>query len=289
MSNFSVGSFTPQPLALPKQAAPQAPPAQGQAPAPSAPGTGSQLPHVPEAGPRAGIQLGAAGGANETDEAFLTRVYREELGRTPDPEGFAAWMKNIEGGMTRDVLRQHFKTCPEAQLPETKARKAWHGSQAGAEGRDPVETIKHDPRYASAELDLTSLQTATESASKWVFEQYPDLVKALDQANNAVPENKQKARQLGFELTGHLIGVLRANGVDAQRLARHTHNDFGNPSRYVNDAFVLPDGRAIDWLGGEGVDRQFHDLDVPSPKTDRNFGVVPREPGDRLSSSTLGI
>lgn len=227
--------------------------------------------------------------ANEPADAFLKRVYREELGRAPDAEGFAAWMKNLEGGMSRDELRMHFQLCPEAQMPETKARKAWQGSMAGAEGKDPVETIKADPRYAEAKVDTTSLQTATESASQWVMARFPDLVDAINKANNAVPENKQKSRQLCYELTGHLIGVLRANGVDAQRLVRQSHNDYGNPNRYVNDAFVLPDGRAIDWLGGEGTERQFHDLDVPSPKTDRNFGVVERAPGAPLSSSTLGV
>ncbi len=287
MSGIDANPFTtrPTPMPLPQPPAPMsAQPLAAEAIA----GGGGQQPEVPGAGPRSEMQLAGAP-ANETDEAFLARVYREELGRAPDPEGFAAWMKNIEGGMTRDILRRHFQNCPEFQLPETKARKAWQGSMAGAEGKDPVETIKKDPRYANAKIDTTSLQTATESAAKWVHEQFPDLVAAIDKANHAVPENKQKSRRLCYELTGHLIGVLRENGVDAQRLVRYSHNDLGNYNRYVNDAFVLPDGRAIDWLGGEGTERQFHDLDVPSPKTDRNFGVVPLEQGVPLSSSSLGI
>ena len=292
MAPSDIGATGPRPIrpALPTPTSPKLPPlAPPQAPqAGCAVPAGTELPNVPDAGPASAFGLEADPRA-EDDQAFLKRLYKEELGRDADPAGLAAWAKNLAQGMSRDEARRHFQNAPEARLPETIARKAWQKSMAGAEGQDPVETIKPDPRYARAQLDTTSLQTATESAAQWVHETYPELVKALDEAHHAVPENKQKSRQLAYELTGHLIGALRANGVDAQRLVRQSHNDFGNPSRYVNDAFVLPDGRAIDWLGGEGVDRQFHDLDVPSPKTDRNFGVVPREEGAPLSSSTLGL
>ena len=284
-NDFGIGGNRP-PVRIPPPPPPQ--PRTQVAPLPCNTGLRSartgELPMIPDAAPRSQQQLDPALKGPESDEAFLKRVYQEELGREPDQAGFDAWMNNIKNGMSRDELRQHFQDCPEAKSPECAQRKAWIQSQAGAEGKDPVETIKLDPRDAGAVIDTSSLDKAVESAANWVFEHYPELKAKSVKADEA--GNKSQAHALEYELAGHVIGILRANGIDAQRLARHTQHDMGNPNRYVNDALVLPDGRAIDWWRGDGA-AQFHDLDVPSPKTDRNFGVVPFD--GHSSSSTLGV
>ena len=97
--------------------------------------------------------------------------------------------------------------------------------------------------------------------------------------------SKGNLHQVNYEIQTQVIGILRANGLDVDRLARHTANEPGHPGRYVTDALVLPDGRAIDFWGGGGRG-QFHDLDVPQPKTDRNTGLT--DPNAPFSSSVTG-
>ena len=50
----------------------------------------------------------------ETDEQFLNRVYREELGREPDAEGFKYWLDDMNlRGETRDQVLANIKRSEE--------------------------------------------------------------------------------------------------------------------------------------------------------------------------------
>jgi len=56
----------------------------------------------------------------ESDKAYVKSLYRELLGREPDPEGFYSHMKGLENGMSRDELRNVFLSSPEYQQLQTK-------------------------------------------------------------------------------------------------------------------------------------------------------------------------
>ncbi len=43
-----------------------------------------------------------------TDDEFVTHVYRMVLGRQPDPDGFAYWLDQLAGGLSRGELVLHF-------------------------------------------------------------------------------------------------------------------------------------------------------------------------------------
>ncbi|HYI61877.1 MAG TPA: DUF4214 domain-containing protein [Acidimicrobiales bacterium] len=47
------------------------------------------------------------------DEAFVDRIYRNVLGRAPDQEGMAYWMKRLAGGSSRGWVMVQFSESPE--------------------------------------------------------------------------------------------------------------------------------------------------------------------------------
>lgn len=49
----------------------------------------------------------------ESDEAFLTRLYQQELGRAPDPGGFQSNLQALRGGVPRDAMLQAFRNSDE--------------------------------------------------------------------------------------------------------------------------------------------------------------------------------
>ena len=65
------------------------------------------------------VDLGKAPPASRaSDGEFVTGLYRDLLGRAPDAGGFAAHMKGLETGMTRDEIRTVFLTSPELRAKQ---------------------------------------------------------------------------------------------------------------------------------------------------------------------------
>jgi hypothetical protein len=52
-------------------------------------------------------------GANPSNDAFVTELYTNVLGRTPDPAGLAYWEGQANSGMARDQLLVAFATSTE--------------------------------------------------------------------------------------------------------------------------------------------------------------------------------
>lgn len=204
---------------------------------------------------------------------FAEKLFLETMGALPTPGEIDTVVKQQESGVTREDLIKGFTSSPMFQMTQDlKAGKAL----------GPLPSVPDDPAYANAPIDTSSLEAAVVSAAKWARDTSPELVARL---NGQPPVSKQQERQIQFDLTTKAIGALRAHGLDVDRLGRQTQNAVGDPARYTPDALVLPDGRAIDIFGGDGTEPQFHDLEVKSPKTDRNTGITAA--GGRLTSSTL--
>lgn len=51
----------------------------------------------------------------ETNEEYVTRLYKELLGRTPDSGGFTHWVTQLKNGMSRNEVESAFKGSQEYQ------------------------------------------------------------------------------------------------------------------------------------------------------------------------------
>jgi Domain of unknown function (DUF4214) len=114
--------------------------------------------------------------------------------------------------------------------------------QIPANWREPgpaLSTVTMRPEYFSAPLDMSSPAAAVKSAAQWVKDTYPELMaRASD-------------RNVCTEIMGHVIGALRAHGVDAHRVVNHPALPQSNGVRYGSDAVVVA-GRIWDVFVGMG-------------------------------------
>ncbi len=175
-------------------------------------------------------------------------------------------------------LKNLFKKPSVAKLPTGNGQPPASGTAPPAAGAPPVAgapkpltpmtTVPERVEYKNCKIDISDPEKAVVAAATWVRENYGET---FDKYNKGIYNkdgtiNKQAERKNGHELSTHVIGVLRANGMDVQRLVRHPDQEVGNPGRYVNDALVLPDGRNIDFYGGGDNTPQFHDLGYEARK-----------------------
>lgn len=116
------------------------------------------------------------------------------------------------------------------------------GGQIPADWREPgpaLSTVTMRPEYFSAPLDMSSPAAAVKSAAQWVKDTWPELMaRASD-------------RNVCTEIMGHVIGALRAHGVDAHRVVNHPSLPQSNGVRYGSDAVVVG-GRIWDVFVGMG-------------------------------------
>jgi hypothetical protein len=95
------------------------------------------------------------------------------------------------------------------------------------------------PEYFTAPIDMSSVPAAVKSAAQWVKNTYPELMaRAAD-------------RNVDIEIMGHVIGALRAHGMDATRVVNHPSRPQTDGYRYGSDALVL-DGHIFDVFIGMG-------------------------------------
>lgn len=52
-------------------------------------------------------------GSNQTDDQFVTALYKNVLGRTPDADGITFWKKAIAGGLSHEQALMNFADSPE--------------------------------------------------------------------------------------------------------------------------------------------------------------------------------
>ena len=142
------------------------------------------------------------------------------------------------------------------------------GAPAATKPLTPRTTVPERPEYKTCKLDVSDPEKAVVAAATWVRENFPETFEKYNKGvyNKDGTINKQAERRNGHELSTHVMGVLRANGLDVQRVVRHPDQEVGSPGRYVNDALTLPDGRNIDFYGGEDNTPQFHDLGFEARK-----------------------
>lgn len=67
-----------------------------------------------EAG-RVQVEIHVRPPAEESDDAFLTRIYRKHLRRDPDSLGLAAWGLHLAAGVRRPDIEACFINCAEAE------------------------------------------------------------------------------------------------------------------------------------------------------------------------------
>lgn len=60
-----------------------------------------------------------------TDAEFITLLYRNVLGRSPDPGGMEAWLSKLADGMTRQTVVRHFAESPENKASTLESQNAF--------------------------------------------------------------------------------------------------------------------------------------------------------------------
>jgi hypothetical protein len=133
------------------------------------------------------------------------------------------------------------KAIPGTEGTGTQAGGGVGGTSGGgtSSGLTPLSTVPDLPEYHQATIDTSSTAAAVKSAAQWVKDHYPDLMaRAAD-------------RQVDKDIMTKVIGILRANGLDATRVVNHPDRPQTDGFRYGSDAVTLG-GRVWDVFGGMG-------------------------------------
>lgn len=175
----------------------------------------------------------------ESNPDYVTRLYRELLGREPDAEGFRAHLAGLAGGTSREQLKRVFleseeyrqlhapKPPPEIEKP-VEPQKPQPPPVRLVEPGAPLQTVPLEQKYVdmAKAIDRSSVPAAVKSAAAWVKDHHPHLFEHDD-------------RQVAFEIMTWVIGGLRVAGYDAHRVVNHPTHPIGNGWRYGSDALVL--------------------------------------------------
>lgn len=100
-----------------------------------------------------------------------------------------------------------------------------------------LQTVPALPEY-NRPIPRSSPEAAILETARYVKATYPHLFADDDRAKH-------------YEAMTHVIGILRANGLDAHRVVNHPSRPVGDPWRYGSDALVL-DGTIYDVYRGIG-------------------------------------
>lgn len=200
--------------------------------------------------PKRPVDLGGAPGDQaKQDFDFVVGLYRDVLGREPDPDGLKAHLTALAQGATHDDVTQAFLHSPEfqarvanpepANTPEPPVAPAPPAPPPHVEPGAALSTVPYLPEYASAPIDTSSPSAAVLSAARFVKDSNPALFARADD------------RQVDYQIMTKVIGVLRAKGFDATRVVNHTERPVGDGWRYGSDAVAL-NGRVYDCYVGIG-------------------------------------
>lgn len=188
-----------------------------------------------------------------SNAGYVVGLYRELLGREPDADGMLAHLKGLEGGTTREQLRDVFLTSdeyrartatpdapanpPSVAVPTTPAPTP--APRSYQEPGPALSTVPPRPEYLDIPVDRSSGSAAALSAAKWVRANKPGFF------------DKGDDRAVAFEMMTWVIGALRANGFDAHRVVNHPSRPMTDGYRYGSDAVVV-EGRIYDVFGAWG-------------------------------------
>lgn len=181
-----------------------------------------------------------------SNEAFVTSLYRDLLGREPDAAGLAAHLGGLEGGMTRAQLRDVFLGSDEYRALQQRPAPAPEPAPTPAppprtypEPGPALSTVPAKPEYLDVPIDRGSMEAAVLSTARWVRANRPEYF------------NQGEDRSVAFAMMTEVIGILRAHGYDAHRVVNHPSLPMGHGNRYGSDAVVVQD-RIYDVFGAWG-------------------------------------
>lgn len=186
--------------------------------------------------------------------AYVTGLYRELLGREPDRDGMLSHLRGLEGGTTREQLRDIFlasdeyraKTSPtpppvtpEPVTPAPTPAPQPPAPRTYVEPGPALSTVPPRPEYLDIPVDKRSGAAAALSVARWVRENKPGFF------------DKGDDRAVAFEMMTWVIGALRAHGYDAHRVVNHPSRPMTDGYRYGSDAVVV-EGQIYDVFGAWG-------------------------------------
>jgi len=155
---------------------------------------------------------GKSSGVSQLNPALLD-IYSDELGRTPDPEGYLYWQERLDSGMPIEEVRNYVATSPEALgLPTFADGGITSGiSIAGEAGAEAVVPL---PNGRSIPVDLgtpAGVQDNTE-----LLMELRKIRESLDQLNATSEENMSD-----------VIDTLSDSNALASVLVSNTNNARG--------------------------------------------------------------
>ena len=92
-------------------------------------------------------------------------------------------------------------------------------------GLPALQTVPNNPEY-NVPINKSSESAAILATAQYVKQRYPQFFVDDDRAKH-------------YQAMTTVIGILRANGLDAHRVVNHTSRAMGDPWRYGSDALVL--------------------------------------------------
>lgn len=186
-----------------------------------------------------------------SNEAYVTALYRDLLGREPDADGLASHLRGLETGMSRAQIRDVFLGSDEYRALQLRPAPTPELTPAPAPVPTPapprtypepgpaLSTVPPKAEYLDVPLDQRSLDSAVLSSARWVRENRPQYF------------NQGEDRSVAFAMMTEVIGILRAHGYDAHRVVNHPSFPMGHGNRYGSDAVVVQD-RIYDVFGAWG-------------------------------------
>lgn len=153
-------------------------------------------------------------GTNSTNADYLSALYINILGRTPDPDGFDYWLNQLNNGLlTREQLLVEFTESPEFKM------------YVDDEANDLLETAAELANGESPGYDIPD-------GNVYEGELFNEAPTDVDLSNYAVAENAA---------AGTVVGTLTPTDVDGQEQFTYSLNDAsGNFVLSGNQIVVAP-------------------------------------------------
>ena len=122
----------------------------------------------------------------ETDEKYVTRLYRAFFGRNPDKEGMESWLKDLENGEDRDFVLEGFleskefrELCEKYGIKRDSTRSFVRRFYKKILGRKDDQITPEELDLWQIALDSKSL-TGSDMAREWINETEEFQLRPLD-------------------------------------------------------------------------------------------------------------
>lgn len=179
----------------------------------------------------------AAPVSRASDADFVNGLYRQLLGREPDAAGFAAHMKGLETGMTRDQVQEVFLTSPEFASKQTAGtREESNFPPAGAPGKlGPVPLEGYD---------TTKLNDFSHTTVKYQFGRVATNYPLASVKDHASAEALLRSMVPDLEAAGIKVLDVRGDKLKVQTEIGHEWVDVVRGAGSGNPGY---------WWGSEGT------------------------------------